>query len=390
MQQRLWARTPVVWEVAGQMLRYKLARAMFFLTLSLALLRGLGDTLGFLHIIAPYDPHTVLAFGPIPGLTPLALVAVASSWVVVALFFLSIYPIIRDGRLPTIDDSVLLPAPPPDLTPAMTVVLRTGRADKEAFVAAVADLIHRGLISVGPAFEVIVPATSTTTSPNAAGFGEAEIELLRRFEIDAGDKGVLTYERARSGIGEETCYYFCWMLSQNVAASPWMNQNPSWKMRLWPRIGFSMAAAVSSLALVLVSWGGGTPSPDLLWASPWVVLSGLLVAFGSYEVYFHRTKTGAYHYAMAIAYQNTLRHALADSQSQDQRVSMIRARMEWCKTPDEMVVWALALGLGDKSGVDPSKVPGRSGDNVLTFESMDWLHWFCYAFAAHPEKGAGS
>jgi hypothetical protein len=371
------------------MLRYKFARIMFLLTLGVVAFRAAGDLVRFLHLVAPSDPLVAALLGPWPESPTVTLGIAAASWVVVAVFSWTLYPIIRDGRLPTIDDSVLLPAPPPDLTPAMTVVLRTGRADKEAFVAAVADLIHRGLISVAPDLTVVVPATSSTTSPSAAGFGEAEIELLRRFEIDAGEKGVFTYERARSGIGWQTSDYFCGTLSDDVARSPWMNQNPSWRMRLWPRVGLAMAA-VGCLPYALASYGVGSLNSDLLWALPWVILSGLLVAFGSYEVYFHRTKTGAYHYAMAIAYQNTLRYALQESPLLDRRVSLIQARMEWCRTPEEMVVWALALGFGDQGGVDPSKVPGRSGDNVLTFESMDWLRWFCYTIAARPDKGTRS
>jgi hypothetical protein len=371
------------------MLRYKIARILFFVVLVVVALRDLADLLRLAHIVPRTDPAAALWFGPMPVLTTGPLTIAVAAWIVVAIFFWGLYPIIRNGRLPTIDESVLLPAPPPDLTPAMTVVLRTGRADKEAFVAAIADLIHRGLIEVRRDLSVVVPATSTTTSPSAAGFGEAETELLRRFESVAGDEGVLTYERARSGIGAGICSYFSNILDQTVAASPWMNQDPSPRMRLWPRIGGAMAA-VGFCLYGLVAWSGGDPNPALLWAFPWVGLAGLLIALGSYEVYFHRTKTGAYHYAMAIAYRNTLKHALEDSQSEENRVSMVRERMEWCKTPDEMVVWALALGLGDESQVDPSDVPDRWADGVLSFESMDWLQSFGYAFAAKPEKEAAA
>ena len=368
---------------------YKYARILFFVVLVVVALRDIADLLRLAHIVPRTDPTAALWFGPMPVLTAGPLTIAAASWIVVALFFWNLYPIIRAGRLPIIDESVLLPAPPPDLTPAMTVVLRTGRTDKEAFMVAVADLIKRGLIEVGPDLSVVVPATSSTTSQSAAGFGEAEIELLRRFESEAGNEHVLTYQRARSGVGKGICSYFCWILAQAVAASPWMNQNPSPRMRRWPRIGTAMAV-IGFLLYAQVAWVGGDRNSALLWALPWLGLSGLLIAFGSCEIYFHRTRTGAYHYAMAIAYQNTLRHALEDSQLQENRVSMVRERMEWCKTPEEMVVWALALGLGDESGVDASNVPGRSGDDVLTFESMDWLQSFGYAFAADPEKGAAS
>ena len=52
----------------------------------------------------------------------------------------------RDAAIPLIDDSVLLPAPPPGLTPALATALRKDAIDTDAFTSALIDLGHRGLI----------------------------------------------------------------------------------------------------------------------------------------------------------------------------------------------------------------------------------------------------
>jgi uncharacterized membrane protein YgcG len=51
----------------------------------------------------------------------------------------------RDAEVPLIDDSVLLPTPPPGLTPALATVLRNNGVDRESFTSALVDLGHRGL-----------------------------------------------------------------------------------------------------------------------------------------------------------------------------------------------------------------------------------------------------
>ena len=53
----------------------------------------------------------------------------------------------RDARVVLIDDSVLLPAPPPGLTPALATVLRADKVEREAFTSALVDLGHRGLVT---------------------------------------------------------------------------------------------------------------------------------------------------------------------------------------------------------------------------------------------------
>ena len=53
----------------------------------------------------------------------------------------------RDAEVPLIDDSVLMPVPPPGLTPALATVLRNDGVDKESFTSALVDLGHRGLVT---------------------------------------------------------------------------------------------------------------------------------------------------------------------------------------------------------------------------------------------------
>ena len=49
--------------------------------------------------------------------------------------------------------------------------------------------------------------------------------------------------------------------------------------------------------------------------------------------------------AMALAYRNTLRYELADTKDIHSAVEKTTPRLPWITTPDELTVWAVALGL---------------------------------------------
>ncbi|HYN70474.1 MAG TPA: TPM domain-containing protein, partial [Candidatus Eisenbacteria bacterium] len=74
-------------------------------------------------------------------------VVIGGAALLVGLFMLTWWRRGRDAAVPLIDDSVLLPAPPPGLTPAMATVLRKDGVDEDAFGAALVDLGHRGLVT---------------------------------------------------------------------------------------------------------------------------------------------------------------------------------------------------------------------------------------------------
>jgi len=63
-----------------------------------------------------------------------------------------------------------------------------------------------------------------------------------------------------------------------------------------------------------------------------------------------RTESGAQTLAMALAYRNTLRYEIKNAPNIATAVQTTKSRLPWITTPDELTVWAVALGL--KSEVD--------------------------------------
>ena len=61
-----------------------------------------------------------------------------------------------------------------------------------------------------------------------------------------------------------------------------------------------------------------------------------------------RTVDGAQILAMALAYRNTLRYEIAQADTIDHAVAKTTTRLPWITTPDELTVWAVALGLKDE------------------------------------------
>ena len=58
-----------------------------------------------------------------------------------------------------------------------------------------------------------------------------------------------------------------------------------------------------------------------------------------------RTAGGGQTLAMALAYRNTLRHVIRNAEGIEAAVAEAKPRLPWIGTPDELAVWATALGL---------------------------------------------
>jgi uncharacterized membrane protein YgcG len=58
-----------------------------------------------------------------------------------------------------------------------------------------------------------------------------------------------------------------------------------------------------------------------------------------------RTPDGGQALGMALAYRNTLRHVMRQAPNIDSAVATAQPRLPWIGTPDELAVWATALGL---------------------------------------------
>jgi uncharacterized membrane protein YgcG len=269
--------------------------------------------------------------------------------------------------VPRIDDSVLLPAPPKGLTPALATTLQRDGVDNEAFTSALVDLGHRGLLTFkeqdddARKVDLLVPPEPLAEIPYLEArrrpLGSAEAALERAISRGASDLPtgweVLSSERLKAGKGKQLFDEFKADLGRAAKASGWFRDDPNRLPGRWMAIGIGLvvAAAIAAFVFVIDSSDGSNlvlPGRDVVAAALGIVgvlgiaimvFSGRLVA---------RTADGSQTLAMSLAYRNTLRHELETAGSVDQAVEQAQTRLPWITTPDLLTVWAVAFGLKDE------------------------------------------
>ena len=288
---------------------------------------------------------------------------------VVALFMLAWWRRGRDAAIPLIDDSVLLPAPPPGLTPAMATVLRKDGVDEDAFGAALVDLGHRGLVTFRAPdpdpkkIDLVVLGKQLDDAPSRDArrrpLGDAEATLLLKIagegegtpSLDGGSVDqVLSSTRLKEGQGKSLYEAFRKELGRVAAASGWFRDDPTAITGRWLSAGIGVIVAAVLIAFFFVIDRSEESRLVIPGREPLLVAIGLAVLAGIGIAIFSRfmaarTRAGAEALAMALAYRNTLRHELADTEDIHTAVEKTTPRLPWITTPDELTVWAVALGL---------------------------------------------
>jgi uncharacterized membrane protein YgcG len=265
----------------------------------------------------------------------------------------------RDARVPLIDDSVLLPGPPPGLTPAIATVLRKDGVDKEAFTSALVDLGHRGLVTFeetggfGKHVDLAIPE-EPLLDPNSLEarrrpLGAAEASLARSIGAKAID-GVLPWSKLKEGSGQELWESFKKNVGQAARDTGYFRDDPNRLTARWLAIGIGLVIAVvvfgfffafdTSDSSNLFRAGRGFLALPMAIAG----LAGVVIAVLSRQL-AARTPDGARTLAMALAYRNTLKYEMAASQTVDEAVEKAKPRLPWITTPDLLTVWAVAFGL---------------------------------------------
>jgi uncharacterized membrane protein YgcG len=273
----------------------------------------------------------------------------------------------RDARIPTIDDSVLLPAPPPQLTPALAAVLRKDEVDNEAFTAALVDLGHRNLVTFqehggflgGHKVDLVIPNPSTTDDAardaRRRPLGEAETHLAMEIQARAVG-GVLSSSQLRAGDGHKLLEAFKPRLGSAALRSGWFRDDPTKITSRWLGVGIAIILIAAGIFFFFGLDDSSDSSrlfrPGAEWLGPPVLLTALVgLAICILQRWLvARTESGAQTLAMALAYRNTLRYEIRNAQTIGQAVEKTASRLPWITTPDELTVWAVALGL--KNEVD--------------------------------------
>ena len=252
------------------------------------------------------------------------------------------------------DSSILMPAPPPDLTAASGAMVMDGSTSRRALTTAMLDLASRGQISFREDGGILGFGKKVGIDV-APPRGDAELEAQRarnsRRPTGPAEEKALHYLQALGGTGEgayitpeelprfgEHVSDFDSALEAHVVARGWFTEKPSKVTGRW--VGRGVLAVIAG-AIALIA-GFNVPMSGL------VLIGGATIAGGIVVVLFARgmpavTMPGAMIRAMLAAYRRTLQKTMAQARSMQQVVD--EAGLDWLDTPDQAVVWGTALGL---------------------------------------------
>jgi len=262
---------------------------------------------------------------------------------------------LRYGKDPVYldDPSILMPAPPAELTAASGAVIWEGRSSRRALTTAMLDLASRGefsfreedsgLLGLGPKKAGIQVSDAPPDDPHVGlnrrkPLSTAEQYALARLQsiasssvgnyIDSDD--MLKFGKYVSTFDER--------LERHVASKGWFREPPAKATRRWT--GRATAALIAGFVGGIIAFN--LPSQGLLILSGAVAAAGV-VMFLIARVMPARTMAGAMIYAMLAAYRRTMQLTMTQARSMNQVIA--EPRLAWLETPDQAVVWGVALGL---------------------------------------------
>ena len=300
---------------------------------------------------------------------------------------------LRFGRDPVYVDSasVLVPAPPDGMTAATATMVFDGQTSRRSLTTALLDLASRGKVAFreahgflglgraklsidlgaraegealddlatsqagahidAPAPDAATPAggpprgvatadqlaiaRSRIALANRRPTSPAEAYILMRLETMAEDD---TIESDNLPKVAEDVPVFERMLQDHAVQQGWFVQRPSSVVGRWRGIGVG-EAVLGGLAV----WAGFTiPASGLTL----IGVAGLAVGVFTFLLAAAmpaRTMAGAMQRAWLAAYRRTLSKTMEQARSMDQVVE--DAKLDWLETPDQAIVWAVALGL---------------------------------------------
>jgi uncharacterized membrane protein YgcG len=293
---------------------------------------------------------------------------------------------LRFGRDPEYLDSpsILMPAPPPGLTPAAAAVLLDGRSKRHALTTALIDLASRGEIAFRSDEQDAGKLDIDITVPDQRDprlarnrrqpLGGAELYALDELKRLAG--AIRTIEATDVPRFAKSVGRFNDLLERAVAESGWFREAPSDAIERWSLRG----AIVLIAGFVGLFLAFNLPSSGLLLVAAAAIV-GAVVMFIVARVMPQRTLEGARTFAQLAAYRRTLQKTLEQSRTMEQVVAS--GALPWVDTPDQAVVWAYALGLHEEA----EEVLERSLEDVRTGAASPTRTYFPLWFAIGERSG---
>ena len=308
----------------------------------------------------------------------------------------------RFGKDPVYLDSpsILMPAPPPDLTAASGAFLMEGASSRRALTTALLDLASRGLIAFREEKGIlgIGQKVGIDTEPAAGDeieeaqrarnsrrpTGPAEAVALRRLRaLDGGDHRIEPEEMPKFGTAVSE---FDKALEDHVVTEGWMVEQPRKVVGRWMGRGFLAIGA----GIVAIFLGANVPISGLLLVGAGAIAGGVVLL--AISVSMPRvTMPGAMIRAMLAAYRRTLQKTMEQARSMQQVVD--EAGLDWLETPDQAVVWGTALGLQSEIEDVLKRSMEDVEDGRVTASSTYFPSWYTgsdgRSFAAAGGSGSG-
>ena len=279
------------------------------------------------------------------------------------------------------DPSILMPAPPPDLTAASGAMIMDGGTSRRALTTAMLDLASRGLITFRDDPGGLLSSRKVGIDMNpVSGDAVTEAQRARNSRRPTGPAEAVALDRLRSlgssgegGIitpGELPKFgaqvaAFDTALETHVVERGWLRERPSKVVSRW--VGRGILAII--LGVIAIVAGLNIPISGLTLIGGAAIVGGIVI-IGLAQAMPAVTMPGAIIRAMLAAYRRTLQKTMAQARSMQEVVD--KAGLDWLDTPDQAVVWGTALGLqGEIEGV-----LSRSMEDVQTGRATGGLPYF--------------
>ena len=301
---------------------------------------------------------------------------------------------LRYGKDPVYldDTSILMPAPPPDLTAASAAVVWEGKATRRALTTAMLDLASRGEMSFKPEGGLMGLHTKTGIQIETPPTDDPYVTRNRRRPLSDAEQYAL--DRLQGIADASSGYYispddllqfgqyaskFNDRIEQHVASRGWFSEPPAKAVNRWA--GRGTLAIVAGVVVFII--GFNLPSQGLVLMGGALIAAGVLIILIS-RFMPQRTMAGAMIYAMLAAYRRTLQNTMEQARSMNQVVK--EANLAWIETPDQATVWGVALGLQE----DVERVIERSAEDsqqgVSTYNP--WVPiWYGHGWSSGSSAG---
>jgi uncharacterized membrane protein YgcG len=255
------------------------------------------------------------------------------------------------GRDPMYLDSpsILMPAPPPNLTAASSATIWDGRASRRALTVALLDLASRGQLSFRPEKKLLSEKAGIQLEDGQTN--DPYVLRNRRRPLSAAEELVLRRLHALSTsavdgyLDPEALQKFApavddftAKLEAHVTKQGWFREAPGKATARW--VGRGTLALVAGVVALILAFNLPSSGLTMLGAAS---VAGGVVLLAVARFMPARTMPGAMVYAMLAAYRRTLQKTMEQSRSMNEVVQ--RAGLEWLETPDQALVWGVALGL---------------------------------------------